>query len=112
MLTIGEFSKLSKATIKTLRYYEEIGLFKPSHVEENGWRFYTVEDLKIITVIKKLRGPNMSIEDIKKAINGDDLIAVLRQRSLEIEEEIAKQNRDLSIIDDIIKTAKRRFNDE
>lgn len=109
MLAIGEFPKLSKPTIKTLRYYDEIGLFKPSHVEENGWRFYTVEDLKIITVIKKLRGPNMSIEDIKKAINGDDLIAVLRQRSLEIEEEIAKQNRDLSIIDDIIKTAKRRF---
>lgn len=54
----------------------------------------------------------MSIEDIKKAINGDDLIAVLRQMSLEIEEEISKQNRDLSIIDDIIKTAKRRFYDE
>ena len=47
MLTIGEFSKLSKATIKTLRYYDEIGLFKPSHVEEKGWRFYTVEDLKL-----------------------------------------------------------------
>ena len=51
----------------------------------------------------------MSIEDIKKAIDGDDLITVLRQRSLEIEEEIAKQNRDLSIIDDIIKNCKKKI---
>ena len=34
MLRIGEFSKLSKTTIKTLRYYDEIGLLKPEEIDE------------------------------------------------------------------------------
>ena len=41
MYKIGEFSVLSKTTIKTLRYYEKEGLFIPSFVDENGYRYYS-----------------------------------------------------------------------
>lgn len=40
MLKIGEFSKLAKMTVKTLRYYNEIGLLKPIFVDDNGYRYY------------------------------------------------------------------------
>ncbi|MEP7293525.1 MAG: MerR family DNA-binding transcriptional regulator, partial [Chloroflexota bacterium] len=33
MLKIGEFSRLSQVTVKTLRYYDEIGLLKPSEID-------------------------------------------------------------------------------
>ena len=46
MFRIGDFSKLSKTSIKTLRYYDEIGLLRPEYVDsENGYRFYTTEQL-------------------------------------------------------------------
>ena len=41
MYRIGEFSELSKTTIKTLRYYEKEELLIPAHVDEDtGYRFY------------------------------------------------------------------------
>lgn len=42
MLRIGEFSKLSKTTVKTLRYYDKVGLLKPAFVDSfTGYRYYT-----------------------------------------------------------------------
>lgn len=41
MYKIGEFSILSKTTIKTLRFYEKEGLFLPSLVDENDYRYLT-----------------------------------------------------------------------
>ena len=44
MYKIGEFSKLSKTTIKTLRYYEKEKLLKPSNVDNyTNYRYYTAE---------------------------------------------------------------------
>ncbi len=47
MLRIGEFSKLSKTTVKTLRYYDKVGLLKPAFVDSfTGYRYYTNEQLE------------------------------------------------------------------
>lgn len=49
MYRIGMFSKINKVTVKTLRYYDEVGLLIPAYVdEENGYRYYTSEQLPII----------------------------------------------------------------
>lgn len=45
MYKIGEFSVLSKTTIKTLRFYEKISLFFPSKVDSNGYRYYETSKL-------------------------------------------------------------------
>ncbi|MEA4820736.1 MAG: MerR family DNA-binding transcriptional regulator, partial [Erysipelotrichales bacterium] len=45
MFRIGEFSRLAKTTIKTLRFYDEIVLFKPTFVDDNGYRYYSIDDL-------------------------------------------------------------------
>ena len=46
MIRIGDFSKLSQVSIKTLRYYDEMGLFKPSNVDRfTGYRYYSASQL-------------------------------------------------------------------
>ena len=41
MLKIGDFSRMSKVTVKALRYYEKEGLLIPKYVDENnGYRYY------------------------------------------------------------------------
>ncbi|KPU42266.1 multidrug-efflux transporter 1 regulator [Oxobacter pfennigii] len=53
MYRIGMFSKLGKTTIKTLRYYDEVGLLTPAYVnEENGYHYYATDQL-----FKKYRFP-------------------------------------------------------
>ncbi len=46
MLKIGEFSKLSRVSIRMLRYYDDIGLIKPYFIDSvNGYRYYQEESL-------------------------------------------------------------------
>ncbi len=57
MLRIGEFSKLTGIPIRTLRYYDEIDLFKPADIDLfTDYRYYKeeqVEDLNLINELKK-----------------------------------------------------------
>ena len=53
MLKIGEFSKLSHLTIKTLRFYEKEDLLKPAYIDERtGYRFYETSQLERAAKIK------------------------------------------------------------
>lgn len=48
MLKIGDFSKLSRVSIRMLRHYDEIGLLKPVWIDpESGYRYYAPEQLPI-----------------------------------------------------------------
>ena len=56
MLSIGEFSKISHLTMKTLRYYDEIGLLKPAFIDaKNGYRYYEIFQLEIALLITRLK---------------------------------------------------------
>ncbi len=71
--TIGEISKLYNIPSKTLRYYDSIGLFKPSRINpENNYRYYSVEQFEMLNSIKYLRHMGFSIDDIKKHIKTRD----------------------------------------
>ncbi len=44
MFKIGDFSKLSRVSVKTLRYYDKLGLLKPAHVDHfTGYRYYSAD---------------------------------------------------------------------
>ena len=46
MLKIGDFAKLSRMSVKTLRYYDEMGLLKPAQVDRfTGYRYYSFDQL-------------------------------------------------------------------
>lgn len=65
-LSISEVAKYAGISRRTLIYYDEIDLFKPNKIGENGYRYYTVDQYPDLDVILVLRALEMSLEDIKK----------------------------------------------
>ena len=69
MLKIGEFSRLSQVTIKTLHHYDELGLIKPAHTDPiSNYRFYTVEQLPRIHRIMALKEMGLSKADAQPSL--------------------------------------------
>lgn len=64
----GEFAKLAYVTKKTLRYYDEKNILKPSLVTDTGARFYTQEDLGKMQQISLLKYLGFSLADIKEML--------------------------------------------
>ncbi|MGN1301792.1 MAG: GyrI-like domain-containing protein [Clostridia bacterium] len=103
MYKIGEFSELSKTTIKTLRYYEKEGLLIPTFVEsQTGYRFYETSQLPELAKIISLRQMGISINDIKNILNGGSLEQVLEVRKKELEAEISLSNSQLLQINNLL----------
>lgn len=56
MLKIGEFSKVAQVSVKTLRYYDELGLLRPEWVDRyTGYRYYSLQQLPRLNRILALR---------------------------------------------------------
>jgi DNA-binding transcriptional MerR regulator len=72
MLRIGEFSRLSQVTVKTLRHYDDIGLLKPSHVDPfSDYRYYTLDQLPRLHSIMALKSMGLSLEEIAQLLLED-----------------------------------------
>ncbi|MER1999149.1 MAG: helix-turn-helix domain-containing protein, partial [Lysinibacillus sp.] len=68
LLTIGELSKMTNLPIRTLHYYDEIGLFKPIYIDpRTNYRYYSESQIHYIDLIKSLKFVGTSLEDIKYA---------------------------------------------
>ncbi len=79
MLSIGEFSKLSSVSAKTLRYYDEIDLLKPIVVNvDNNYRYYEVGQLQTILFINRLKSYGFSLEEVAAALKDKDNYPLLR----------------------------------
>ncbi len=68
--TIGEVAKLLGTTVKTVRYYDNIDLLKPSSLSEGGHRLYTPEDISRLRLITTLRYLDFGIDEIRKVMDG------------------------------------------
>ena len=65
MIKIGFFSKLSQVPVKTLRYYDQIGLLNPIEVDTfTGYRYYSVTQLPRLNRILALKDLDLSLEQI------------------------------------------------
>ena len=99
MYKIGDFSSMSKTTIKTLRYYEKEGLLKPIYVDKNtGYRYYETSQLLDLSKIISLRQIGLSIKNIKSIIEGYDMKEILNKRKEEIENNLILSSIQLSKI--------------
>jgi len=68
--SIGEMAELNFISIEALRYYDRIGLLKPSLVnEENGYRYYTYRDFLFLDKIQYLKNFGMSLAEIKHQLS-------------------------------------------
>ena len=68
----GEFAKLANVTQRTLRYYDKIGLLKPSLIMENGYRKYSDDDLIQLQKIVFYKQLGFSLEEIFPMILNED----------------------------------------
>lgn len=110
MYRIGLFSKINKVTIKTLRYYDEIGLLKPAFVdEENNYRYYTSDQLPLIHKIIALRQIGFSIDEILAIHQGQDSIAIFKHREQELKSLVEESQRQLGQITHYLAKMKEDF---
>jgi DNA-binding transcriptional MerR regulator len=68
MLTVNEVAKLTGITIRSLHYYDEINLLKPSIIGKNGYRYYDDESLLLIQQILLYRELGIPLIEIQSCI--------------------------------------------
>ena len=82
MKTVKEVSHLSGVSIRTLHYYDKIGLLKPTIVAENGYRYYDGTALSRLQMILYFRDLSFPLETIKTLLmcSRDDRYILLGQQ--------------------------------
>jgi len=65
LLKIGAFAKLADTNLRTLRYYEEVGLLRPTARSRGGFRYYRETDLNRIKLIRHLQDLGLTLEEIR-----------------------------------------------
>ena len=104
MLKIGDFSKLSRVPVKTLRYYDEIGLLKAATVDPaTDYRYYTADQLPRLNRILALKELGFTLEQIGRLL--DDALPVVQLRGMfrlrraEIEQQVQVEQARLARLD-------------
>ena len=79
MFQIGEFSRIGRVTIETLRHYDALGLLKPAKVDPfTGYRYYTARQLQSLNRIVALKEVGLSLEEIARILQDDLTVEELR----------------------------------
>jgi DNA-binding transcriptional MerR regulator/effector-binding domain-containing protein len=107
MFTIGEFSRITGLTVKTLRFYHEEGLLVPTSVDDQtGYRYYDASLVELARAIAFLKGLDFSLAEIKgllaAAADGAELTAALEQQRKAIDERIRQLQRARRSLDEFL----------
>lgn len=81
---VGELAKLTGLTVRTLRYYDQIGLFSPSDYSDSGHRLYNKSDLSKLQQILSLKHIGLSLEDVQSVLAGSDSYSASEVLSIQI----------------------------
>lgn len=116
LLSIGEASKLKNVSIKALRYYEKIGIFKPAYIDpQSGYRYYSpaqLFDLDVILTCNELDIPLKHILDYQTK-HGTDLRKLLKEGAKIAELKIQRAQQSLiqinSCLEEIEEQSKHRL---
>ncbi len=114
MKTVKDMSEITGVSIRTLRYYDEIGLLKPTKLTKSGYRLYdnkALEKLQEIMFFKELEIPLMNIKKIMEDPNYDREQVLSDQKSL-LEQKRNRLNGIIELITDVMKgvnTVKNKF---
>ncbi|WP_236695958.1 MerR family transcriptional regulator [Rhodopirellula islandica] len=107
MFSIGEFSKMTGLTIKSLRFYHEQGVLTPCRVEVgSGYRYYSETQVDTARVIAQLRELGFSVADVREILSNHsddaDMVERLRLQRNAIKERIKKDRDIAGLLDQII----------
>jgi len=93
MFKIGEFSRLSRVSVRMLRHYDQLGLLKPSHTDPfTNYRYYSADQLSRLNRILALRDLGFSLEQSAGLLDEDlppaQMLGMLKLKRAEIEQQI------------------------
>ncbi len=110
MLKIGEFSKLSRISVRMLRHYDEIGLLKPAVVDRfTDYRYYREDQLPIAGRIAALKDMGFSLADIVRILEVYDDREQMEKFLSVRQKELEKLSRETAHKLNLLETARRRL---
>ena len=113
MLKIGEFSKLSRVSIRMLRHYDDIGLLKPAEIDNfTGYRYYREDQLFTIGRITSLKDMGFSLTDIIRILEVHDDKEKMDEFLSERQKELAELSRETEYKLMLLDTARKRLRKE
>ena len=98
MLTIGEFSQLSRVSPRMLRHYDSIGLLHPAHIgRDNGYRYYNEAQLADVVRIRQLSQFGFPLSEIGALLelSQEDMALQLHKRRMEVYGELSRMRKAL-----------------
>ena len=112
MFKIGEFSRFSQVSVKTLRYYDQIGLLKPAEVDDfTGYRYYSASQLPRINRILALKDLGLSLKQITQLLEEDmtpdQIRGILRLKQVEIQQQVQQEQARLARVEWRLKQIER-----
>lgn len=112
MLKIGEFSKLSRVSIRMLRHYDEIDILKPIHIDPyTGYRYYGEDQLPIVGRITALKDMGFGLSAIRQMLlhyNDKEILEHhLLLKRVELQEEYQQAAYRLKLLDAAIERLRK-----
>jgi DNA-binding transcriptional MerR regulator len=105
-LSIGDFSRATHMTVKTLHHYHRIGLLAPADVDPHtGYRRYTVDQIPVAQVIRRFRALDMPLEGIQAVLKAPDLNTRnerITAHLTRLEEELGRTQRAVTSLRDLL----------
>ncbi|WP_369394473.1 MerR family transcriptional regulator [Streptomyces sp. CG1] len=105
-LPIGDFSRATHMTVKTLRHYHEIGLLEPADVDpQTGYRRYSAEQIPTAQVVRRFRDLGMPLEKIRTILTAPDVATRNRHISAHLrrlEGELSRTQRAVAALHDLL----------
>ena len=105
-LTIGDFSRATHLSIKTLRYYHRVQLLEPAQVDpDTGYRRYTTDQIPVAQVIRRFRDLEMPIEQIQAVLRAPDLTArnrLIADHLSQLEQDLARTQQAVASLRDLL----------
>jgi len=101
---VREFAKLTRVTVRTLHYYDQIGLLRPSFERPNGYRVYTDADLLKLQQIVTLKFMGFSLDEIRRLLEsrGYEAVKSLKVQAEAVRDEIARLREASRAIDQVL----------
>ena len=108
MFKIGEFSRLSRVSVRMLRHYDQLGLLTPSQTDPfTGYRYYSAEQLPRLNRIIALRDLGFSLEQIggmlEEDLSTDQLLGMLKLKRAEVEDQMRSEQQKLERLESRIR---------
>jgi len=106
---VREFARLTRVTVRTLHYYDQLGLLEPSFERPNGYRVYTDADLLKLQQIVTLKFMGFSLDEIRRLLDSKGYVAAkaLKVQSAAVKDEIARLREASRAIDQVLARLKK-----